>query len=96
MNADGSPRVAVDASIGAKLDDWAWVGVRLLIAGLLFAFAAAGLIHLGVRRTQAPAQPGTVGNDGHGDTIGHRGHGRSRHQSRFQPARRAGRDATLR
>ena len=67
MNADGSPRVAVDASIGAKLDDWFWVGVGLLIAGLLFALAAAGLIHLGVRRTQAPAQPELV-NDGHGDT----------------------------
>ena len=57
MNADGSPRVAVDASIGAKLDNWFWVGVGLLIAGLLFAFAAAGLIHFGVRRTQASGQP---------------------------------------
>ena len=57
MNADSSPHVAVDASIGAKLDNWFWVGVGLLVAGLLFAFAAAGLIHLGVTRTEAPAQP---------------------------------------
>jgi hypothetical protein len=57
MNADGSPRVAVDASIGAKLDNWFWVGVGLLVAGLLFAFAAAGLIHLGAKRTEEPAQP---------------------------------------
>jgi hypothetical protein len=57
MNADGSPRVAVDASIGAKLDNWFWVGAGLLVAGLLFAFAAAGLIHLGVKRTEEPAQP---------------------------------------
>jgi len=57
MNADGSPHVAVDASIGAKLDNWFWVGIGLLVAGLVLAFAAAGLIHLGVRRTEEPAQP---------------------------------------
>ena len=54
MNADGSPHVAVDASIGAQLDNWFWVGAALLIAGLLLAFAAAGLIHLGIRRTEQP------------------------------------------
>jgi hypothetical protein len=57
MNAAGSPRVAVDAGIGAKLDNLIWVGVALLIAALIFAFIAAGLIHLGVRRSAAPAQP---------------------------------------
>ena len=57
MNADGSPRVTVDASVGAKLDNWFWVGAGLLVAGLVFAFVAAGLIHLGVRRTKEPAQP---------------------------------------
>jgi hypothetical protein len=57
MNADGSPRVAVDASIGAQLDNWFWVGAGLLAAGLLLAFAAAGLIHLGIKRTEEPAQP---------------------------------------
>ena len=57
MNADGSPRVAVDASIGARLDNWFWVGAGLLVAGLVFAFAAAGLIHLGVRHAEEPAQP---------------------------------------
>jgi hypothetical protein len=57
MNADGSPHVAVDASIGAKLDNWLWIGAGLLVAGLLFAFAAAGLIHLGIKRTEAPPQP---------------------------------------
>jgi hypothetical protein len=57
MNADGAPRVAVDASIGARLDNWFWVGAGLLVAGLVFAFAAAGLIHLGVRHAEAPPQP---------------------------------------
>ena len=51
------PRVAVDASIGARLDNWFWVGAGLLVAGLVFAFAAAGLIHLGVRHAEEPAQP---------------------------------------
>jgi hypothetical protein len=57
MNAAGSPRVAVDAGIGAKLDNLIWIGVALLIAALIFAFIAAVLIHLGVRRSAAPAQP---------------------------------------
>jgi len=57
MNADAKPGVAVDASIGAKLDDWVWLGVGLLVAGVVFAFAAAGLIHLGVRRTENLAEP---------------------------------------
>jgi hypothetical protein len=57
MNADGSARVAIDASLGAKLDNWIWVGAGLLLAGLVFAFAAAGLIHLGVQCTEEPGQP---------------------------------------
>jgi hypothetical protein len=57
MNTGGSPRVAVDASVGAKLANLIWVGVGLLAAGIVFAFVAAGLIHLGVRRSKAPAQP---------------------------------------
>ena len=57
MNADARPGVAADVSIGAKLDNWVWLGVGLVIAGLVVAFAAAGLIHLGVRRTQNPARP---------------------------------------
>ena len=54
MNAGGSPRVSVDASVGAKLANLIWVGAALLAAGIAFAFVAAGLIHLGVRRGQAP------------------------------------------
>jgi hypothetical protein len=50
MNADGSRRVAVDASLGANLDNWAWIGGALLVGALVLAFVAAGLIHLGVRR----------------------------------------------
>jgi hypothetical protein len=37
--------------------NWFWVGAGSLVAGLLFAFAAAGLIHLGVRSTEERVQP---------------------------------------
>jgi hypothetical protein len=51
MNADGSPAVAADLSIGAELDALIWIGVGLLIAGALFALGAAGLIYAGMRKT---------------------------------------------
>jgi hypothetical protein len=67
MNADGSPRVAVDASIGAQLDNWVWVGVGLLVAALLFAFAAAALIHLGVTRAASGEHAGSPSSPTLGD-----------------------------
>jgi len=57
MNTGGSPRVSVDASVGAKVANLIWVGAGLFAAGIVFAFIAAGLIHLGVRHRQAPLQP---------------------------------------
>ena len=57
MNADGSPRVTVDASVGAKLDNWSGSAPDCSSPRLVLAFAAAGLIHLGIRRSKAPAQP---------------------------------------
>jgi hypothetical protein len=57
MNPGGSPQVTVDASVGAKLANLIWVGAGLLATGIVFAFVAAGLIHLGIRRSKAPTQP---------------------------------------
>jgi hypothetical protein len=57
MNTGGSPGVTVDASVGAKLANLIWVGAGLLLAGIVFALVAAGLIHLGVRRSEVPTQP---------------------------------------
>ena len=43
--------------VGAKLANLIWVGAGLLAAGIVFAFVAAGLIHLGVRRREARTKP---------------------------------------
>ena len=50
MNADGSRGVAADLSIGAELDPLIWIGVGLLLGGLLLAAAAALAITAGIRR----------------------------------------------
>jgi hypothetical protein len=50
MNADASRGVAADLSIGAELDAVIWIGLGMLLAGLLFAAAAAAAITAGVRR----------------------------------------------
>ena len=55
MNDDGSRMVDVDASVGAKLDSWAWIYGSLLVVALVLAFAAAGVIHLALRRTPPTA-----------------------------------------
>jgi hypothetical protein len=49
MNADGSRGVAAELAVGAELDPLLWIGIGLLVAGGLFAGAAALLITLGVR-----------------------------------------------
>ena len=51
------PGVAADLSIGAELDSLIWIGVGLLIAGLLLAAGAGALIYVGIpksREAQAP------------------------------------------
>ncbi len=50
MNADGSRGVAADLSIGAELDPLLWIGIGLLIGGVLLAFVAALAITAGTRR----------------------------------------------
>jgi hypothetical protein len=53
MNNDSSRGVAADLSIGAELGSVLWIGIGLLLAGALFAAAAALAITAGVRRRGA-------------------------------------------
>jgi hypothetical protein len=48
MNVDGSPGVTTDLAIGAEVDALIWIGVGLLLGGMLFGLAAAGLIYWGI------------------------------------------------
>jgi Domain of unknown function (DUF4389) len=50
MNADASPGVASDMSIGAELDSVLWIGIGLIGAGVLFAAGSALAITAAVRR----------------------------------------------
>ena len=52
MNAGGSAGVTADLRIGAEIDSLVWIGAGLLLAGLLFGLAAAGLIYAGIPKTQ--------------------------------------------
>jgi hypothetical protein len=53
MNEDGARGVASEASIGAELDRVLWIGIGALVAGGLFAAAAALAISAGIRRRAA-------------------------------------------
>jgi len=50
MNEDATRGVATELSIGAELDTVIWIGVGLLVAGVLLAAGAALAITAGVRR----------------------------------------------
>ncbi len=50
MNVDGSRGVSSDLSIGAELDSVLWIGIGLLLTGILLAALAALAITAGVRR----------------------------------------------
>ena len=50
MNADASRGVAADLSIGAELDAVIWIGLVLLVAGLVLAALAAAAVTAGIRR----------------------------------------------
>lgn len=48
MNADASPYVAADLSIGAELDNLLWIGVAIVAAGIVLLALAAWTIYAGV------------------------------------------------
>jgi hypothetical protein len=53
MNEDASRGVASDMSIGAELDTVLWIGIGMLVFGVLFAALAALAITAGARRRSA-------------------------------------------
>ncbi|HEX2085295.1 MAG TPA: DUF4389 domain-containing protein [Solirubrobacteraceae bacterium] len=59
MNADGSPRVAADVSVGARTGLLLPVGIALLVAGVLVGAAAGVTAWLAVRRTGEAGSSGT-------------------------------------
>lgn len=50
MNADAARRVVVDASAGAKVGWLLWLGLALIVAGLVLAAVGAVLIVSAARR----------------------------------------------
>jgi hypothetical protein len=58
MNADGSPGIVTDVSVGAKLGYLLWVGIVLLVLGAFVAIGAGALMFAGTRRP--PSTPSTA------------------------------------
>jgi hypothetical protein len=58
MNADGSAGVDVSGSIGVKAPWVFWVGIGLLIGGIVLLIIGVGLILLGTRRRMVSAEAG--------------------------------------
>src|SRR5918999_1824982 len=55
MNADASPGIAADVSVGAEVNFLTWLAIGLLVAGAILLLGGAGLIYLGARHAAAPA-----------------------------------------
>jgi hypothetical protein len=53
MNADGSPGVAVQTTVAAKVPAIKWIAIGTLIAGVLFAIGGGVLLWVGARRPRA-------------------------------------------
>ena len=61
MNADGSRGVSADLDLGAKLSFLLWVGIGVLIGGVLVTAGSTGLIVLAARRPRPlPPRPEPV------------------------------------
>jgi hypothetical protein len=59
MNADGRPRIAVGADLGARMPAVVWVAVGLLAAGAVF-LAGGALLIAGAIRGRRPSQGSTA------------------------------------
>jgi hypothetical protein len=64
MNADGSRGVAADVDLGAKLSFLLWVGIGLLIGGVLVSVGSTALIVLAARRPRPPPTPPASSTEG--------------------------------
>ena len=55
MNADGSPGISADVSVGAEANFLIWLAIGVLVAGAILLLGGASLIYVGARGTGEPA-----------------------------------------